>query len=719
MSVAEKSGKENLIHFRGFTLDIGRRGLYRGQQRIRLTSKPVETLIFLVENRGRVVEKQELLDAVWKDTFVTEDTLVHAIREIRRALGDEKENPRFVQTVPRQGYRFVCEVSADDVTATSAQVARESAPSPFSPAKPERVLSRWLLVAAPVAAIIPILVWAFWPRGGTIETGPAPDEPRAGRINKQITIGEFFSGKPAFSPDGKFILYVSSSEETRGYGDLFVRQSPDGTPLRITNKMNPSGDLPIFTADGGHVVFSVPRFDQKGERHHDLWKVPSFGGPPERLIEDASGAGFSPDEKWIAYTKHLLSGNALWLSPVADLEQHLEVNAPGYTPRWSPDGAWLSYTTSDPNGGNGDIWTCRVSHASDGQIIVTDQRQITRDQNQIYGLTWAADNRSILFASKRTGPTQLYRVSTAHGSTTTLLAGVGEYSAPSASPDGKTVVFYHYRLVNDLKMTTLGVSCEAKPITYGEFQQWPRISPAGEKLASVIREIDNTERLYLTDLKTKESSELSDRPASYPCWLDGENIIFLSRDDTSLNTGVFVVNIATRNMRRLTLFSGEASWLAINPDKNRVAVVVKSPGGGERILARDLNSQVDTTIYEGSEYEYLRWSPDGSALCWNKPGPSRNAPHLSAGIWMIELGQAEPRLVNQDGYCPVWSEDGSAIYFVLRQGWQGLWRYDLEQKKARLVCSWDTVFSYDIVGNRLVFGQHKNDGQIYSMSMDQ
>ena len=86
---------------------------------------------------------------------------------------------------------------------------------------------------------------------------------------------------------------------------------------------------------------------------------------------------------------------------------------------------------------------------------------------------------------------------------------------------------------------------------------------------------------------------------------------------------------------------------------------------------------------------------------------------------MIVMGQAEPQLVANSGYCPVWSKDGSAIYFELRQGQQGLWRYDLGQKKAHLVCSWETVFNYDIVGNRLVFGKHKNDGQIYSISLDQ
>src|SRR5262245_20098580 len=103
--------KRSLLHFGTFTLDLQRHGLYVGSKRLHLTSKPLETLAVLVEHCGKTVEKQKLLDAVWKDAFVTEDSLVKAVREIRRVLGDEKESPQFIQTVPGEGYRFIAEVT--------------------------------------------------------------------------------------------------------------------------------------------------------------------------------------------------------------------------------------------------------------------------------------------------------------------------------------------------------------------------------------------------------------------------------------------------------------------------------------------------------------------------------------------------------------------------------------------------------------------------------
>ena len=130
--------------------------------------------------------------------------------------------------------------------------------------------------------------------------------------------------------------------------------------------------------------------------------------------------------------------------------------------------------------------------------------------------------------------------------------------------------------------------------------------------------------------------------------------------------------------------------------------MLKSPDGREKILMRDLGNKSDTTIHEGWEYEYLRWSPDGSALCWDRPGASRDAPRASGGIWVLIMGQSEPYLVARDAYCPVWSADGTALYFGMRQGQQGLWRHDLRQRKEELVCRWERVFSYDIVGRRLV-----------------
>ena len=73
-----------------------------------------EVLIYLIEHRGRVVEKEELFEQVWKQTFVTDSALAQEIKNIRHALGDDAASPRYIETIRKHGYRFVAEVKEVD-----------------------------------------------------------------------------------------------------------------------------------------------------------------------------------------------------------------------------------------------------------------------------------------------------------------------------------------------------------------------------------------------------------------------------------------------------------------------------------------------------------------------------------------------------------------------------------------------------------------------------
>src|SRR5713226_512944 len=93
-----------LHRFDGFTLDLARGCLLRGTQEIKLRPKPFEALKYLVENPGRLISKTELIEVIWPDTAVTDDSLVQCMMEVRRALGDDAQQT--IKTVPRRGYIF-------------------------------------------------------------------------------------------------------------------------------------------------------------------------------------------------------------------------------------------------------------------------------------------------------------------------------------------------------------------------------------------------------------------------------------------------------------------------------------------------------------------------------------------------------------------------------------------------------------------------------------
>src|SRR4051812_41853226 len=96
--------------FGPFELDVSTRVLARGGEKVALTSKAFDTLLALVRHRDRIVPKDELIQLVWPDAFVSEDSLTHSVSVLRRTLGDSSSQPQFIATVPRRGYRFIAPV---------------------------------------------------------------------------------------------------------------------------------------------------------------------------------------------------------------------------------------------------------------------------------------------------------------------------------------------------------------------------------------------------------------------------------------------------------------------------------------------------------------------------------------------------------------------------------------------------------------------------------
>ena len=129
--------------FGGFVLDVADRQLWRGDERVDLNARYFDALVLLVEEHGQLVEKERFFDEVWGDVVVSDSALTQCIRSIRQQLGDEASDPRFIQTVPRYGYRFIepVEVVVTDPEAPSVRevtASQDAAPvaSPVTTAEP-------------------------------------------------------------------------------------------------------------------------------------------------------------------------------------------------------------------------------------------------------------------------------------------------------------------------------------------------------------------------------------------------------------------------------------------------------------------------------------------------------------------------------------------------------------------------------------------------------
>ena len=113
--------------FDEFTLDANERELRRGDALVEINARYLDALTLLVRNQGRLVSKDRFLDEVWRGVPVTDEALTQCIRTLRRQLGDNVANPRFIETVPKHGYRFVATVEqvepGDTVVSTKSQPA--------------------------------------------------------------------------------------------------------------------------------------------------------------------------------------------------------------------------------------------------------------------------------------------------------------------------------------------------------------------------------------------------------------------------------------------------------------------------------------------------------------------------------------------------------------------------------------------------------------------
>ena len=337
--------------------------------KIRLPGQPFEVLAMLLERPGEVVTREELQQRLWSsDTFVDFDHgLNKAVNKIRRALGDSADNARFVETLPRRGYRFIAPVQRLDRLGTPVRVDAIGSSSldsgeihsaePFShpseqavveiPAASGPTLSnltwfskrRKLLAASLILLLAAFLSWWLLRRPQVLRD----------LVLTQLTSDPGLTTDAVISPDGKLIAYAS--DRSGNNLDIWVRHVSGGDPIRLTH--DPADDhQPSFSRDGGQIVF---RSEREGG---GIYIISALGGGEARpLAPKGRNPRFSPVGDWIAYWVGPIVGHPLgpqpgktFLIPTTGGEPK-QIAPPGIVvaayPIWSPDGSLLLFYGSN------------------------------------------------------------------------------------------------------------------------------------------------------------------------------------------------------------------------------------------------------------------------------------------------------------------------------------------------------------------------------------
>ena len=278
-----------VYQFHDVRVDLGRMAELRGDRAIPLEPKAVDVLVYLIEDRDRVVTKDELLDAVWTGTFVTPNVLSRAVAQIRKALGDESQDARYIETVAKRGYRFIAPVT---VVASAGEPVVRSEPIAQGANRTSRGAWHAVVVLA-VLAIAALAVSLVVYRQRVAAAHPDTADLHL----KRLTNRRGFTGTPAVAPDGHAVVY--SSDAT---GSL---------ELYFVNLVQGSGEVAL-TKDGGHNM--QPSWSPDGQwiafhsrRRGGVWIIPSSGGA-RRLPFRIGSRG--ADSRTIVFTSDARTGRS-------------------------------------------------------------------------------------------------------------------------------------------------------------------------------------------------------------------------------------------------------------------------------------------------------------------------------------------------------------------------------------------------------------------------
>lgn len=666
-----KPGGRRTFRFGTFEADPAAGELRRSGQRVNVQDQPFRLLVLLLERPGEVVSRDEIRQTLWGDTFVDFDEgLNTAIRKLRDALGDSAPNPRFVETLPRRGYRFIAPVELIGVP--------EAPPSP--PVAGPACRWRWIAAVAIIgcASVVLSLRGCLTPEPVFRLTPPV-----------QLTRDSGLTTDPVISRDGKLIAYASdrSGEKTL---DIWVQHAAGGEPRRISFD-RADDHQPDISPDGSQIVFRSER-DGGG-----IYAVSTLGGESRLLIPRAYVPRFSPDGGRIAYAQGTFgtgsfAGELFVLDVPTGGSRAVAPNAATLgPPAWSPDGKSLAFVGEAIRGGGEGVhlWIC----SPDGKpaVKLTSKpiggSRLYFGQPRTVSVAWWDDG--IVLSINEGDTANLWagavdRVShRLKGDLKRITMGSGNEVMPSISADGRMVFASRVQSANIWAVNPANAATTLRPLTNDRARNLrPSISADGSKMAYV------SDRGGDFDVYVKNLIDGADRVvARTPV---RESYAAISRDGTQVasydshDTWITPTNGGTPRLLCRQCERPEG-W---TPDG---ALLVWAASSGEHTGFRDTRTGTLTELFATGTAAPIApaLSPDGKWLVFHVLVVNGT---LDVPARRIFVAHYTGQQVKQSEWIPVtdgtgldrearWSADGNRIYFLSdRDGARCIWARDLDPR---------------------------------------
>ena len=512
-----------LVRFGVFELDTHSRELRKAGVRLSLPEQPLQILECLLDNPGELVTRDELRKRLWPgDTFVDfEHGLNAAVKRLRDVLGDSADSPRFVETVPRRGYRFLAPVERWPNGALEQ-------PEPAVAALPHRRPIFWSGAIALTALAAAALAWTLAPPRADVVA-----ERGATRLVQLSTLSGW-ADWPTFSPDGGQVAFSRSVEGHHGNRSNIYVQLVGSTESRqlMTDETDDFG--PSWSPDGRRIAFL--RRSSAGSRIHI---TSPLGGSAVKVSDFLGEApiSWSPDGRFLAVQRAAASTaeqSALWLIPLDGGDPrplaHVTPPAVNGSPSFSPDGHRLAYA-SCTNQREGACHVEVISLNSDLSPSASPVR-IPGTFFGIAGIAWTADGRSLVFDGGGSGMGSRLLRAPADGSQQPSAMEVGglRVGAPATTRTRETLAFVRGTFNLDVYRVGVGKPAGVVTSSLNDFQG--QFSPDGARIAFCSDRAGDV-AIWMSAADGSGAHQLARGPHGAQCsphWApDGRSIVFDSQ----------------------------------------------------------------------------------------------------------------------------------------------------------------------------------------------
>jgi DNA-binding winged helix-turn-helix (wHTH) protein/Tol biopolymer transport system component len=685
------------FRFGAFELDAASGELRKSGMPIKLRLQAAQVLLLLAERSGHIVTREEIRDRLWSaNTFVDfERGINFCVNQIRAALGDDAEKPRYVETLPRRGYRFIAPVTVELPKEPALTVAPPSTTAElhrgaieFNTSSPETAVLRlvsprlvqvslgpWVrnhFLAIGVALILVSLAvgfashkWLSRGRGLNYQNF---------RITKLTDNGKITD--VAISPDGHYVIYARSEGEKEG---LWMRQVATRSDVQILPPENASFHGLTFSPDGNYIYFVSTDPNANDPFFKYLFVMPVLGGSARKLLTDVdSPVSFSPDNRQLVFERCVAADN------------HIEIrvaNADGggdallttirnascfmYQPglSWSQDGRTLAVPVK--HFGNPGRWVLYTVSMPDGNA-----RELYSSPTGFGKPVWLPDGNALLVAhyDQVAHRSQLWTVSYPKGQPRRLSNDLSDYEVSlDMTRNGDTVAAVASTAVSNVWVFAGADPTQGRQITSGNLPMFDvaenpdgRILSASGDGALWVTNTDGTRHVLFADL--------SDAGWITPC---AHSVVF-----TSFKAGIVtLIDVDTDGANAKELASGSLWSPACSPDGRFVFyVTVDSPQIIWRIPIEG-GARTEIAKVQGDSISgRMSVSPDGQFISY----PYTQYTNSPSGGWalaVIPVGGGPPiksfHLVT--GFVGArWSPQGNGLQYMLTQnGVTNIWEQPL------------------------------------------